>query len=285
MANILKTTFLLTGLTLLLLFFGQVIGGQSGMQMAFIFALIMNFGAYWFSDKMVLSMYRAQPITESEAPEIYGIVSELARDARLPMPRVYMIPSAAPNAFATGRNPNNAVVAVTQGILEILNHEELKGVLAHELGHVRNRDILVSTIAATIAGAIAMLAQMTRFAFMFGGGRRDEEGRGMNPLALLVMSIVIPIAATLIQLAVSRSREYGADETGGHLCGNPLYLASALRKLEAASKQIPMRGVEPTTAHLFIVNPLTADGFAKLFSTHPPVEERIARLEEMARRI
>lgn len=284
MNNVFKTTLLLTSLTLLLLWFGQAIGGRAGLQSAFLFALLMNFGAYWFSDKLVLSMYRAQEVAEADAPELYAIVRGLAADAKMPMPKIYVIPNAAPNAFATGRDPNHAVVAVTAGIMDILNAEELKGVLAHELGHVRNRDILVSTIAATLAGAISMIAQMARWAFMFGGGRRDDEnGRSGNPLALLIMSIVVPIAAMLIQLAVSRSREFSADESGAHLCGNPLYLASALKKLEAASKQIPMNGVEPTNAHLFIVNPLHGVNFASLFSTHPPIEERIARLEAMAR--
>ena len=285
MTNIFKTAFLLTGLTLLLVYVGQLLGGEGGMMMAFIFACVMNLGAYFFSDKIVLASYRAQPVAESEAPEIYQIVRELAAEAKMPMPRIYLIPTASPNAFATGRNPKHAVVAVTQGILEILNKEELKGVLAHELSHVEHRDILISSIAATLAGAISMLASMARWAFMFGGGRRDEENnRGTsNPIVLLLMAILVPIAATLIQLAVSRSREYHADETGGRLCGNPLYLASALSKLESAARRYPMRDAEPSTAHLFIVNPLSAQGLQNLFSTHPPIEERIARLEQMAR--
>ena len=283
MNNILKTTLLLGGLTLLLLMFGRAIGGQSGMMTAFIFACVMNFSAYWWSDKLVLSMYRAQPVTEKDAPEVYEIVRELSSEARMPMPRIYMIPSAAPNAFATGRNPKSAVVALTQGIFEILNREELKGVLAHELSHVLHRDILISSIAATLAGAIAMLANMARWAFMFGGGRRSSDDRESNPLVLLLMAILVPIAATLIQLAVSRSREFHADEEGGRMCGNPLYLASALRRLEAGTQRHPMYEAQPSTAHLFIVNPLTGGGFTKLFSTHPPIEERIARLEQMAR--
>ncbi|MBI3313767.1 MAG: zinc metalloprotease HtpX [Candidatus Omnitrophica bacterium] len=285
MNNILKTTILLVSLTLLLMLFGQMVGGRSGMMTAFVFACVMNLGAYWFSDKLVLSMYRAVPVSESELPQIYALVRELAAESKIPMPGIYMIPSASPNAFATGRNPQHAVVCVTQGLLDLLTHEELKGVLAHELGHVLNRDILISSIAATLAGAISMLASMARWSLMFGGGgRRDEEGRSSaNPLALLIMAIVIPFAAMLIQLAVSRSREFGADETGGHLSGNPLYLASALRKLEQAGKRLPMHEVQPATAHLFIMNPLRGDSFAKLFSTHPPVEERIARLEKMAR--
>lgn len=284
MGNSIKTFILLTSLTLLLVFCGQAIGGRSGMMTAFVFACVMNLISYWFSDKIVLAMYRAQPVSELDAPEIYKMVREITAAARLPMPRIYMIPTAAPNAFATGRNPKNAAVAVTSGILEILNYEELKGVLGHELAHVQHRDILISTVAATLAGAISMLANMLRWSFMFGGGggRRDDN-RDANPLVLLVMSILVPIAAMLIQLAVSRSRELDADEAGAHLCGNPLYLASALRKLEAGSRAIPMRNAEPATAHLFIVNPLSAQGFAKLFSTHPPIEERIARLERMAR--
>ncbi len=282
MNNLFKTVFLLTALTLLLMLFGQAVGGRQGMVTAFFFACAMNFFAYWFSDKMVLSMYRAQPLSEQEAPEIYGIVRELAEEAHIPMPRVYLIPSNSPNAFATGRNPQNAVVALTQGIMGLLNREELKGVLAHEISHVLHRDILISSVAATLAGAISMLANMARWGLMFGGGRRDDREGGANPIVLLLMAILTPIAATLIQLAVSRSREYDADEKGAHLCGNPLYLASALRRLESGSKQTVMRDAEPSTAHLFIVNPLKGDGFAGLFSTHPPMEERIARLERMA---
>ena len=284
MKNFLKTTFLLTSLTLLFLFIGDMIGGRSGMMTAFLFACVMNLGSYWFSDKIVLAMYRAQPVSELDAPEIYTIVRETAESAGLPMPRIYVIPNAAPNAFATGRDPRHAVVAVTEGILEILNREELKGVLSHEMAHVKNRDILISSIAATLAGAVTMLANMLRWSFLLGGGgRRDDREGGANPIVLLIMSILVPIAAMLIQLAVSRAREYGADEKGAHLCGNPLFLASALRKLDAGSRRIPMRDAEPSTAHLFIVNPLTGSGFAKLFSTHPPIEDRIARLEKMAR--
>lgn len=285
MGNLFKTTFLLGALTLLLVFVGRLLGGEQGMIMAFVLACVMNFVSYWFSDKIVLSAYRAQPLSESEAPEIHQIVRELAAEAHIPVPRIYMIPSPTPNAFATGRNPKHAAVAVTQGIFELLNYEELKGVLAHELSHVTNRDILVSSVAATLAGAISMLASMARWSLMFGGSssRRDDERGSSNPIAILLVAILMPLAASLIQLAVSRSREYGADETGGHLCGNPLYLASALRKLESASKKIPMRQANPSTAHLFIVNPLTGRDFAALFSTHPPLEDRIARLEKMAR--
>lgn len=253
------------------------------MQVAFMFACLMNLGAYWFSDKLVLAMYRAQPLEESEAPAVYRIVRGLAEKSGIPMPRVYLIPSATPNAFATGRNPKHAVVAVTQGILGLLNEEELRGVLGHELAHVKNRDILIASIAATIAGAISMLSSMARWTLMFSGGRRDDRRGNSNPLVLLVMAIVAPIAALLIQLAVSRAREFRADEGGSHLTGNPLALASALRKLEAGIRRVPMLEANPTTAHLFIANPLRLEGITKLFSTHPPIEERIERLERMAR--
>ncbi len=281
--NFIKTVFLLTGLTLLLMFFGQALGGQQGMMVALVFACIMNFGAYWFSDKLVLAMYRAQPLSEADQPMVHRIVQRLAQKANIPTPKIYLIPTPAPNAFATGRNPSHAVMAVTQGILSILNEEELEGVLGHELAHVLHRDILIATVAASIAGAINMLSSMARWSLMFGGGRRDNRDReGGNPLALLVMAIVAPLAAMLIQLAVSRSREFSADEGGSQLTGQPLNLASALRKLEAGSKRIPMLEATPTTAHLFIVNPLTGGGLMKLFSTHPPMEERIARLERLA---
>lgn len=284
MSNVFKTTLLLGSLTLLLMFFGQAVGGQQGMMTALIFACVMNFVSYWFSDKLVLSMYRARPLTEQEAPEVHQIVRELAAEARIPVPKIYMLPSAAPNAFATGRDPEHAAVAVTQGIFELLNYEELKGVLAHELSHVTNRDILVSTVAATLAGAISMLANTARWAMMFGGMSRrgEEDRRDMNPVMILILAALMPVAAMLIQLAVSRSREYGADESGAHLCGNPLYLASALRKLEAGSKHSPMQA-DPSSAHLFIVNPLRPGAITGLFSTHPPIEERIARLERMSR--
>lgn len=281
MINILKTAFLLTTLTLLMMLLGHALGGEQGMTAAFIFACVMNFTAYWFSDKIVLAAYRAQPLAETDASEIYIIVRELAEHAHIPMPRIYLIPTSSPNAFATGRNPKNAVVAVTEGIVGMLNHEEMKAVLGHELGHVIHRDILISTVAATLAGAISMLANMARWGLMFGGSRREDE-RNENPIVLLLMVILVPVAAILIQLAVSRSREYHADEEGARLCGNPLHLASALRRLEAGSKLYAMRNADPSSAHLFIVNPLTAKTFAGLFSTHPPMEDRIARLEEMA---
>jgi heat shock protein HtpX len=251
------------------------------MVIAFIFAMIMNFGSYWFSDKIVLAMYRAKELTPSEAPHIHQVVAELAQRGGIPKPRIYLIPSETPNAFATGRNPEHAVVAVTQGIVRLLNDEELKGVLAHELGHVRNRDILIGSIAATLAGVVMMLASMARWGAIFGlGGGNDDEGGG-NILVLIVMSIVAPLAAVLIQMAISRSREYLADETGARLAGNPRSLASALEKLAVASKRMPMQEAKPATAHMFIVNPLSGGGFASWFSTHPPVEERVSRLRAM----
>jgi heat shock protein HtpX len=281
MSSILKTTFLLSALTALLLLLGDLFAGPTGVKFAFVFAAIMNIGSYWFSDKLVLMSYRAQPIAENDAPELYRIVRRLAQRAGVPMPRIYRIPSDSPNAFATGRNPSHAVVAVTDGILRLLDREELEGVLAHELGHVFNRDILVSSIAATLAGAIMMLARMAQWGAMFGGvgGRDDREGRGSG-LVLLVAAILAPIAAMLIQLAVSRAREYGADESGAKLCGKPEALASALEKLAIQSGRIPL-AASPATAHLFIVNPLSRQFLANLFSTHPPIEERIERLRRM----
>lgn len=285
MNNTLKTTLLLSALTGLLVFLGRAAGGESGMVTAFIFAVFMNLGAYWFSDKLVLSLYRAQPVTEDQAPEVFSIVQGLASQAGIPMPALYVIPSGTPNAFATGRSPSHAAVAVTSGILDILNREELEGVLAHELSHVLNRDTLTSTVAATLAGAISMLASMIRWSLMFaGGGRRDDrDGHAGNPLGALLAALIVPFAAALIQMAVSRTREYEADRGGAGLCGNPLYLASALRKLEASARRLPMRNAEPATAHLFIVNPLKSGGLSRLFSTHPRTEERVSRLEEMAR--
>lgn len=281
--NYLKTTLLLSILTALMLVAGRAMGGEQGMYYALIFAGIFNFGSYWFSDKIVLAMYRAKPITESESPKLYNVVSRLAQKAGIPMPRLYYLPSPALNAFATGRNPRHAAVAVTDGLLKHLNDQELEGVLGHELSHVLHRDILISTVAATMAGAISMLASMARWAMIFGGwGRSNNDDRGGNPLASLVMLIVAPIAALLIQMAVSRSREYAADRAGAKLCGNPLYLAEALKKLHLGSQQIPL-SANPATAHLFIMNPLSGRGLLQLFSTHPPVEERIKRLGEMAR--
>ena len=281
----LKTTFLLSLLTVLMVAMGSAMGGRSGMVMAFTMALGMNVFSYWFSDKIVLKMYGAQEIGEHDHPAFYGMVRRLALNAGLPMPKVYIIPSQSPNAFATGRNPQHAAVAATEGVLRILSPEELEGVMAHELAHVKNRDILIGTIAAVFAGAISMIGNMLQWGAMFGAGRGDdEEGGGVGGLiGSLALAILAPIAAMLIQMAVSRSREYLADASGAEICGRPLALASALRKLQMASQALPMHEARPATAHMFIVNPLTGGGMASLFSTHPPMEERIARLEEMAR--
>ena len=282
--NVLKTGILLSLLTVLLVFVGQLIGGSQGAATAFIFALVMNLGAYWFSDKMVLAMYRAKPLSETEAPQVYRVVRELAMRDHIPMPKLYWLPTVTPNAFATGRNPNHASVAVTSGLLKIMDEEELKGVLAHELSHVKNRDTLVMSIAAAIAGAISMLAHWAQWGFMRGGGDdRDQRNSnaGMQLVAMLMIAILAPLAAMLIQLAISRTREFSADETGARLTGNPHGLASALQKLDAAVRAYPLQDANPATAHLFIVNPLRADAIAKLFSTHPPIEERIKRLESM----
>src|ERR1700740_2383184 len=278
MGNTFKTAFLLVGMTLLLMFIGGYFGGQRGMLTALIIAGIMNFAAYFFSDKLALAMYRAQPVTREQLPRVYQIVERLTQKMGVPMPKIYVIPTDSPNAFATGRNPQHASVAATRGILELLNDEELEGVLAHELGHVNNRDILISSVAATIAGAITMIASMGKWAMIFGGyGDRDREDRGGGGLAALFMLIVAPIAATLIQLAVSRSREYQADASGAHYTGNPYALASALQKLDAYSRRLPMQA-SPSTAHLFIIQPLLGVNFGNLFSTHPPIAKRIERL-------
>jgi heat shock protein HtpX len=274
------TTFLLlAGLTVFLIFMGKVIGGRTGMYVAFLLALAMNFFSYWYSDKIVLRMYGAQEVSEADAPGLHHMVEELAREANIPKPKVYLIPDDSPNAFATGRNPEHAAVAATQGIMRILTPTELKGVLAHEMGHVMNQDILIQTVAATLAGAIMILADMARFAAIFGGGRDDEEG-GAGILGIIVMSIIAPLAAMLIQMAISRSREYLADETGARLAHNPESLARALEKLQTASQATPM-DASPATAHMFIVNPLTGSTLMNLFSTHPPIEERVARLRAM----
>jgi len=272
MGNMFKTAVLLTAMTLLLVLFGGAFGGQRGMAIALVFAAIMNFVSYFYSDKLALAAYRAQPVTREQLPRAYQIVERLTQRSNLPMPTIYVIPTDSPNAFATGRNPQHASVAVTQGILNLLTDEELEGVLAHELGHVNNRDILISSIAATLAGAITYLA---RFGMFFGGG--DRERRSGGGLAALIMMILAPLAALMIQMAVSRSREYQADETGAHLTGNPYALASALGKLDAYSKQLPMQA-SPSTAHLFIVAPLLGMNFGSLFSTHPPIAKRIERL-------
>ena len=283
----LKTAFLLTVLTLMFVAIGRLLGGQQGMIMAFGFALLMNLGAYWFSDKIVLAMYRARPVVEGEAPELVGAVRHLAQLSNMPMPKIYIIPSQTPNAFATGRSPKHAAVAATEGILRMLNQDELIGVMAHELSHVRNRDVLISTIAAAIAGAIYWLIDMARWSLMFGGGRdREREGGGaIGVVAFLVISIVAPIAAMLVQMAISRSREYQADESGARLCRKPLALASALEKLHSAAARHPLEGANPATAHLFIVNPFSARGLMNLFSTHPPVERRIEILHNLARQL
>jgi heat shock protein HtpX len=281
MTNVLRTTVLLAALTALFLVIGGAIGGNQGLFIAFVFALLMNFASYWFSDKIVLSMYGAREVSLNEAPDLYRLIQRLAQRAGIPMPRVYIIPSDAPNAFATGRNPQHGAVAVTEGILRMLDTDELAGVLAHELGHIRNRDTLIMTVAATLAGAITMLAHMAQWGAIFGFGRRDEEDSGGGGvLSLLFMAILAPIAATLIQLAISRGREYFADSTGAAVAGSPSGLARALEKLHYASQRLPM-DANPATAHLFIVNPLTGGSLVNLFSTHPPIEERIRRLRRM----
>jgi heat shock protein HtpX len=281
MSNIFKTGILLAVLTAMLVLIGGAIGGQQGMVIAFVIALGMNFVSYWFSDKMVLAAYGAQPIDEAAAPRLYAIVHRLATRAGIPMPRVYLIPSETPNAFATGRNPQHAVVAVTEGIMRILDEEELEGVLAHELSHVKNRDVLISTIAATLAGAITYLAHMAQWSAMFGGRSRDDEEGGSNPIAMILLAILAPIAAMLVQMAVSRSREFQADATGAQVAGRSWGLAKALEKLQMANQAMPMADATPATAHLFIVNPLSGQTLMRLFSTHPPLEERIARLRAM----
>ena len=280
MSNIFKTGLLLAVLTAMLVVIGGAIGGQQGMFIAFFLALAMNVFSYWFSDKMVLAMYRAQPLDERQAPELHAMVRRLAQRAQIPMPRVYLIPGDTPNAFATGRNPEHAVIAVTEGILRILDQDELEGVLAHELSHVKNRDVLISTIAATMAGAITYLAHMAQWGAMFGGRRGDDDEGGSSPIAMIAMAIVAPIAAMLVQMAVSRAREFQADATGAQLAGRTWGLAKALEKLQMAQQVAPM-DANPATAHLFIVNPLSGRALMNLFSTHPPLEERIARLRAM----
>jgi heat shock protein HtpX len=271
-------------LTIIFVALGSMIGGQSGAYVMFAIALVMNLVTYWFSDRIVLAMYSAREVSESEAPELYSVVATLSQRASIPMPRVYIIENDSPNAFATGRNPEHAVVAVTTGILRLLNRHELEGVLAHELSHVKHRDILIQSVAAVMAGAITMLANWARFAALFGGGRDSDDEGGGNIFSVIIFSMIAAFAAMLIQLAISRSREYYADEGGAQLAGNPLYLADALRKLQAGIARVPMQDANPSTAHMFILNPFSAKGVLALFSTHPPIEERIERLEEMAHR-
>jgi len=278
----LRTTLLLGALTGLILLFGQYMGGQGGLVIAFIFAVVMNFGSYWFSDKIVLRMYGAQEASEAQAPQLHRIVHNLTVRAGLPMPKLYVIPSEGANAFATGRDPSHAAVAVTQGILRLMDERELTGVLAHELAHVKNRDILISSVAATLAGVIMMLANMAQWAAIFGMGRSDDDEDGGGMLGMLLMAFLAPLAAMIIQMAISRTREFAADRTGAALSGDPLGLASALSKLGLAAERIPM-DASPQTSHFFIVNPLSGQSVARFFSTHPPLEERIARLRALAR--
>lgn len=278
--NIVKTGLLLGALTGLLMLIGGYFGGQQGVVIAFIFAMVINFGSYWFSDKLLLRMYKAQEVSESQAPDLYAMVKNLALKASLPMPKVYIIPEDTPNAFATGRNEHHAVVAVTEGILRILNRDELEGVIAHELTHIKNKDMLIGSIAATLAGAIVMLANMAQWAAIFGGASRDNDDEGGGVIGLIFMAILAPIAATIIQMAISRSREYLADEGGAKVSKKPYGLAGALEKLSRASQAAPM-DANPSTAHMFIVNPLTGRSLMSLFSTHPPIEERVARLRSM----
>jgi len=280
--NRLKTVMLLATLTALFLWIGHALAGQAGLVTALLFAGLANFGAYWWSDRIVLRMHGAREITEAEAPELHGIVRNLALRGRLPMPKVHVIAQQAPNAFATGRNPDHAAIAVTDGLLQLVTREELESVIAHELGHVRNRDTLVMTVTATIAGAVSMLANLAHWGVLFGGGRSTENGENeTHPLAAFIGVLVAPFAALLIQMAVSRSREFLADEAGARLSGNPAALASALRKLDAWSQQVPMAAASPATAHLFIVNPFAGGGMLRLFSTHPPTEARVERLLAM----
>jgi heat shock protein HtpX len=280
MGNWFRTTLLLGVMTLLIVFIGNLLGGQQGMIFAFVLAIAMNFFSYWYSDKIVLKLYKARAVTEDEKPELYRMVSKLAENANLPMPRIYIIPQDAPNAFATGRNPEHAVVAVTEGLLRLMNKDEIEGVLAHELAHVKNRDILIGSIAATMAGAIMIIASMARWAAIFGGGSREGGRGGLGGIGLIAMSILAPLAAMIVQMAISRSREYHADESGASYAGRPDGLANALQKLGAYSKRVPM-DASPQTAHMFIVNPLSGKSLMSLFSTHPPVEQRIDRLRGM----
>ena len=278
----LRTTLLLGAMTGLIMAIGQFMGGSGGLMIAFVFAVIMNFSSYWFSDKIVLRMYGAQEATEAQAPRLHSIVHNLTVRAGLPMPKIYVIPSEGANAFATGRNPSHAAVAVTEGIMRLMDERELTGVLAHELAHVKNRDILISSVAATLAGVIMMLANMAQWTAIFGGFRGDDDDDSGGFIGMMAMAFLAPLAASIIQMAISRTREFAADKTGAELCGDPMGLASALSKLGLASERVPM-DVSPQTAHFFIVNPLSGQSFARFFSTHPPLEERISRLRSMAR--
>lgn len=280
MTSQLKTLMLMAALSAVLIFMGGALGGQKGIVIALAFALIMNVGSYWYSDKIVLSMYRAQELSPADAPVVHQIVDELARNAGIPKPRLYIVPQEAPNAFATGRDPEHGVIAVTQGIMRLLPPEQLRGVLAHEMAHIANRDILVQSVAGVIASAITAIANMLQFAMIFGGAR-DEEGNSTNPLAAIAMMILGPLAASLIQMAISRRREYMADAAGASYCKDPMALAMALNNLDAYSRHIAMQA-NPATENMFIVSPLTGDSLRRMFSTHPPMEERIANLQEMA---
>ncbi len=282
MGNAIKTTLLLGLMTGLFLVIGKTLGGNQGMVIAFGMAVIMNFGSYWFSDKIVLAMYRGREVAPDEAPELHAIVDRLCHNAGLPKPKVYVLPDDQPNAFATGRNPQHAAIAATQGIMRLLSTDELEGVLAHELAHVKHRDILISSVAATVAGAVMMLAQFARFAAIFGGGDRRDSRDGANPIVLLATVILAPIAASMIHMWISRTREFAADAGGAEISGKPHALANALRKIEAAAQRIPMENAAPATAHMFIINPLSGQSLAGLFSSHPPTAERVARLEAMA---
>ncbi|MFQ5892902.1 MAG: zinc metalloprotease HtpX [Nitrospinota bacterium] len=277
-----KTGLLLAALTALIMLIGDWLGGSQGLVIAFVFAVVMNVGAYWYSDKLVLRMYKAQEVSEAQAPSLFGTVRRLTQRAGLPMPKLYIIPQPTPNAFATGRNPQNAAVAVTEGLVGLMGQEELEGVIAHELAHIRNRDILISTIAATLAGVIMMVARWLQFSlFFFGGAAGDDDSPG-GAIGLIVLAILAPIAALLIQMAISRSREFQADATGARIAGSPAGLARALAKLDDASRRVPLEGGNPATSHLFIVNPLKGKSMLRFFSTHPPVEERIRRLRALA---
>jgi len=278
--NTMKVWLLMGGLTVLLVLMGNAINGSSGMIVFFMIAVAMNFFSYFYSDKIAIKMTRSYPVSEAEAPDLYEIVRRLSQRAGIPMPRLYVTPSDQPNAFATGRNPSNSAVAVTEGIMRLLTRSEVEGVLAHELAHIKNRDVLVGTVAATMAGAISMIGNVIQWGAIFGLGRGDDEEGGSSMVGALIMAILFPIAAMIIQLAISRSREYGADATGAQIAGSTDGLANALLKLESAAHRIPMR-VNPSTSHLFIVNPLSGASMARLFSTHPPIQERVEKLRAM----